>query len=495
MLITDLLKQEFRKGFRSQAFYRGLAVKILMGFLALYFAVLFVLMGIVLGEILDEVHDTLKPLELFNGASLYVLLSVLALRFMMQSLNVLNLQTYQSLPIKRKTLVNFMLIKPIFSPANYMSLLVIVPFALKSVVVWHSGWVALQFVLNWVLLIWVNIWLASYLKRRFGHDFKSLIVILAVILGIAALEYFKVFSLFDISMSVFNFLTMMPFGWLATLVFAGLAYGLNLLFFSKNYYPEKFNEKLNRNENKVVGGLSFLEKYGTIGELIQLQIRLIFRHKRTKTLVYLSAFFMLYGLLFYTSEMYTNSTIWLVFCGLIITGMLSITYGQWVISWESNYFDAILTKNIPAKEYIKANFYILIAFNILSFLLTMPYFFFGTKIIYLHIAMFLYNTGVNVFLLVYTAAFNTKRVDLMAKSAFNYQGTTYKSFLIVLPIMFFPMLLAGVLGIFTTYNIIMLVFGLLGLVGVLLIPQQMKLCTNHFNKRKYAMAEGFREKE
>lgn len=495
MLIADLLKQEFRKGFRSQAFYRGLAVKILMGFMTLYFVVIFVMLGFVLGDALNEAHDTYNPLELINGASLYIILGALLMRFMMQSLQTINLQTYQTLPIKRSTLVNFILLKPIFGMANYMTLLIIIPFAIRSVSTWETGLVALQFVINCILIIWADIWIASLLKRRFGHNLKAMIVIIVIAIALAALEYFKVFSLFGLSMKIFNFLTIKPFGWLITLAFAGMAYGLNRWFFSKNYYPEKFNEKLNHNENKVVGGLSFLEKYGTIGELIQLQIRLIFRHKRTKSLMIMSAFFMLYGLLFYTSDMYNESVTWLVFCGLVLTGMASITYGQWVISWESNYFDAILTKNISAENYIKANYYLLIAFNVLSFLISLLYFLMGTKFLFLHIAMFLFNTGVNVFILVFFASFNTKRIDLMAKSSFNYQGTTYKSFLIILPLMAFPVLLAAVLSIFLSFNYVMLIIGSIGLLGMLLLPYQIKLSIKQFKNRKYAMAEGFREKE
>lgn len=495
MFITDLLKQEFQKGFRSQAFYRGLAVKLFMGFMALYFAVIFLFIGFMLGNLLEEVHDSLSPLELVNGASLYIILIALTIRFFMQSLNTLNLQAYQTLPVKRSTLVNFILLKPIFSTGNYLTLLVIIPFAIRSVAEWHSGWVAFQFVVVCILIIWMDVWLASYLKRRFGSDLKALIVMLVMLSGIAALEYFKIFSLFDVSMKLFNFLVINSFGWIVVLIMSGLAYGLNLLFFSKNYYPEKFNEKLNRGENKVTGGFSFLTKYGTIGELIHLQTRLIFRHKRTKSMIYMSAFFMLYGLLFYTNEMYSGSATWLVFCGLIITGMASLTYGQWVMSWESNYFDAILTKNIPAKTYIKANYFILIAFNVISFLISTPYFLMGTKFAFLHIAMFLFNTGVNVFLLIFTATFNTKRIDLMARSMFNYQGTTYKSFLIILPIMFFPMLLTAILGNFLSFNVILLIIGLIGLAGIFLIPYQIKLSTRQFVRRKYAMAEGFRENE
>ncbi len=495
MLITDLLKQEFQKGFRSQAFYRGLVVKLFMGFMALYFATIFIILGLTLGKLLEEVHDSYTPLQLVSGASLYIILGALSIRFFMQSLNTLNLQAYQSLPVRRSALVHFILLKPLFSVSNYLTLLIIIPFALRSVAVWHSGWVAAQFIIVCILVIWMDSWLASYLKRRFGADLKSLLVMLVVMLGLAALEYFKIFSTFSFSMKVFNFVFINPAGVLAALVVCGLTYGLNILFFSRYYYPEKFNEKLSRGENKVTGGFSFLEKYGTIGELIQLQTRLIFRHKRTKSLVYMSVFFMLYGLLFYTNEMYSDSFVWLVFCGLIITGMASLTYGQWVVSWESSYFDTILTKNIPAKTYIKANYFILIAFNVISFLLSTPYFLMGSKFIILHIGMFLFNTGVNVFLLIFTATFNTKRIDLAARSMFNYQGTTYKSFLIILPIMFFPMILTAVLSNFLSFNIIMLIFGLFGIAGILLIPYQIEICTRQFVRRKYAMAEGFREIE
>ena len=495
MLIADLLKQEFRKGFRSQAFYRGLAVKLFMGFMTLYFAAIFITIGFSLGKILEEVHDTRTPLELINGASVYIILAALTIRFFMQSLNTLNLQAYQSLPVKRSTLVNFILLKPLFSIGNYLTLLVIIPFAVRSVSAWHSGWVALQFVVVCILIIWMDIWLASYLKRRFGSDLRAFVVILLILAGVAALEYFKVFSVFGFSMKIFGFVMMNPLGLVAALIVSGMAYGLNLMFFSKNYYPEKFNEKLSRGENKVTGGFSFLEKYGTIGELIQLQIRLIFRHKRTKSLIYMSAVFMLYGLLFYTNEMYSGSPAWLIFCGLIVTGMASLTYGQWVISWESNYFDAILTKNIPAKTYIKVNYFILIAFNVISFLLSTPYLLMGTKFFFLHVAMFLFNTGINAFLLIFTATFNNKRIDLSARSMFNYQGTTYKSFLIILPVMFFPMLITFILANFLSFNMILLVLGLLGLAGVVSIPYQMKLCTQQFVRRKYALAEGFRESE
>lgn len=87
-----------------------------------------------------------------------------------------------------------------------------------------------------------------------------------------------------------------------------------------------------------------LDRFG-IGELISLQIRLMLRHKRTKALLYMSAFFLVYGLLFIPIR-YMPISGWLSSITMFMTGILMLMYGQWVFSWESSYFDSILTKNI-----------------------------------------------------------------------------------------------------------------------------------------------------
>lgn len=70
------------------------------------------------------------------------------------------------------------------------------------------------------------------------------------------------------------------------------------------------------------------------------------------------------------------------------------------------------------------------AFAIGSFVLTTPYFFFWneTKIMLMHITAFLFNSGVNIFVLLFFATYNTKRIDLSKSSAMNYQGSLSKTF-------------------------------------------------------------------
>lgn len=494
MIITDLLKQNWKKDFRNQSFYKGLAVKIFMGFMGFYFAAIFLGLGFALGELLDEASSTLKPLEIFNGATLYIILGGIMMRFMMMQLNTVNLQTYQSLPIKRSTLVHFILSKSVLSWGNYILLFTIIPFAVRSVAAYYSAGIALQFVFNFILIVWFDVLIANYLKRKFGSSIVALLIFIGIIGGFVALEYFKIFSLFNVSIKIFNILTQNPVGLLLSIVAVIAAYGLNLWFFSQNYYPEKFDEKIKKSESNVTKSFSFLEKYGTIGELISLQLRLIFRHKRTKALVYMSAMFLFYEIIFLLNPIYNDSPGMLFFAAVFTTGILMIMYGQWIVSWESSYFDTILTKNIPLKSYMRANYYLLMAFNTISFILTTPYFFFfGEKVVYLHLAAYLYNTGINISLFLFFSSFNTKRVDLNARSSFNYQGTTYKSFLIVMPILFLPMIVIGIASLFNQTNIGLIIMGSLGLIGFLFREKLIDISVKLFNKRKYIIAQGFRE--
>lgn len=494
MIIQDLLRHEWKKNFRAQGFYKNLAVNIMLGIFALYMMAIFLFLGFSLNEILEKADNVLNPMELFNRALLYMVLGGLTLRFFLQQLNTFNLPPYQILPVHRSTLVNFLLLKPLFSPVNYFLLLVIVPFAVKSVVGYYSVSVAVRFVLNFIFIIWFNSQMAAFLKRKFGSGLWSFLAVIAVLAIIVALEYFKVFSLFRISGYLFDFIVLKPFGLVIPFLAAFGAYLLNRWFFSANYYPEKFNEKVKGNK-ATVNDFNFLNRFGVTGEIITMEIKLILRHKRTKSMLYMAGFFLLYGLLFYTQKVYSHNMGMLFFVAMFMTGILMLLFGQWFISWDSHHFDGLMTRNIPIRTYVTANYLLMIAFNILCFVLTTPYFYFGMKIVALHLAAFAYNVGVNTVVLLYMATFNTRKVDLSKSQAMNYQGTTYKSFLIVLPIMFIPMIVVWALTTFFSVAVALWTLAGLGIAGILFRQQLLGLCVSQFNRRKYKLAEGFRESE
>jgi hypothetical protein len=498
MIALDLLKQEWLKTIRAKGFYKNLTINILLAIFGLYIVAILLFLGFMLGRILESVPVSLKltPTELFNGLIIYIMLGGILIRLFMQKLGTINLFTYQMLPVKRSVIVNFLLFKSVLSPLNYLTLLIVIPFAITSVSNYYGGEMAFRFVVNLVFVIWFNSLFAVFLKRRFTSNFISFILILILIAAIAAMEYFKLFSLFAVSSAFFEFLLQHVWGSILLLLLPVAAFGLNKWFFTRNYYPEHFNRKVEKsNIGTPVVNLSFFDRFGSTGEFMSLELKLILRHKRTRSLLYAGGFFLFYGLIFYTNESYTNMNGLLFFVAIFVTGLLMFMYGQWVIGWDSAYFDGLMTKNIPIRSYIQANYNLLVAFNVICFILTTPYFFFGVKIMQMHLAAFIFNTGINTIILLFFATYNTKRIALSQGSAFNYQGTTFKNFLIVVPMLLLPMAIIGLLSLFTETYIILAVLSGIGALGIIFHKQLINLCVNQFNKRKYVLAQGFRESE
>ncbi len=493
MIQTELFKHQWLKTFRAPGYYKNLTVNILLGFFALYMSTILIVLGFNFPKIIQETTPQYSAAEAFNGMLIYVVLGALMIRYFMQTLNSLNLQPYQVLPVKRNTLVNYVLLKPLLNPVNYVTLLFAVPFSITGISKTYGIAGALGFLILAVFLIWFNTLFASYLKRKFGSSTWGSIGVLAFIGIIVLLEYLKVFSLFDVSRRIFDFILSSPLITLSVFILPVAAYLLNKLFFANNYYAENFNEKVTK-KRTYDKSFSFMERFGKQGELMLLNIKLILRNKRTKSTLYVSLLFLLYGLMFY-SDLYQDKPGFLFFAAMIITGALMLMFGQWIISWNGPHFDALMTKGIDARDYVKANYNLMMLFNIVSFIVTTPYFLYGKEIITLQIVAFLYNMGVNTFLLLFFATFNTKRLELNQGSAMNYQGTTYKNFLIVIPIMIGPMVVMGIASLFSATQVILWIFAALGILGILFSRQLISLCVAQFLRRKYAMCEGFRKKE
>jgi hypothetical protein len=347
-----------------------------------------------------------------------------------------------------------------------------------------------QFVMIIVFLIWFNVLAASYLKRRFSVTLWGTLGVLLCFGAIAGLEYFKIFSLFGISKNVFGFLLSNPLGLVLVFFLLSGVYCLNRAFFRKNYYAESF-EKQSKTENSITH-FSFMDKFGKIGELMQLHTKTFLRNKRMKSTAYMMPFFLLYGLLFYRRD---EATPMLIFWAIFITGFPMLILGQWAIALNSNYFDAIMSKKIIVRDYIASYYYLMLFLCIASFILAAPYFLYGKEVMIAQTVAFLYNAGANIFILLYFNTFNDRRLELNTGGAFNYQGVSMKSFLVMIPIMIIPILTMGIANAFNAQSIGYWTLGILGILGIILAKPLLTLCEKQFLRRKYILCEGFRKKD
>ncbi len=493
MTILKLFHHHYLQTFRSQGFYKNTLVNIIMGLFMLYMAGTLLLLGFLLDNLLEDIHIGLNPVEMVGCIFLYLIPAGILLRIPLQQLQKIHIHTYKHLPISQRTLNNYIIITPLINPLKYLLLFFMIPFAIQGVSRYYDAATATCFVLCMLCIVWLNVMITNYLKRCLSSDWIAILIVLALMGIPIALELLNIMPCSHISCMCMMWIISHPYSLIIILALVAGVYMLNYSYLSTHPYIESFAKKETINVN--TSQWRFLNHFGEIGDIINMEIKLILRHKRTKTILYLSAFFMLYGLLFYISPMYENSPAWLYFCAMFITGILMLMFGQWIISWNSSHFDGLMTNNISVPDYIKANLYMMQASCIACYIIASPYFIIGWHIVAYHTAACLFNMGVISYLLIYFATYNTKRINLSNNSSFNYQGTTYKNFLIVMPVMFGPMLIVGLLKIWINVYIILSALALIGIIGLCMHKPIVNKCILQFNQRKYALMEGFRQSE
>ena len=258
-------------------------------------------------------------------------------------------------------------------------------------------------------------------------------------------------------------------------------------------YIEEISTKKHRRVD-TLAGISYIKSLGRVGELIAFELKLYWRNKRPKSLLYLFPIFLLYGFFFYPQEIYRDMGGMMIFVGVFITGGIAMSIGNYFLGWESSFFDAILANNIDYHKYFRAKYLIMLGMSAFSYVVTLPYAFYGLDILYINSMCFLLNIGLNSYIILIFCSNNRKRMDLSRGAAFNYQGVGASQFLVMLPLLLLPVVLYAVLSIFMERMPAATILGLLGLAGLLFHKALMQQVVSRFEKRKYKIAEGFREK-
>jgi hypothetical protein len=493
MIYKWLYQNKWKESLRSSIWQKNLAMNIILGILIAYFIINFLFLGIFADKLLMEIFPDENPVNKFNSLLLYFMGIDLLIRFMGQTVPTLSIQPYLHLPVKRSSLMHYLLGRSFTNPLNYSYFVIFIPFAIKAVGSIYSSGLALLWLFMLLLIVFFDNYVITYIKRQLGG--KPLIALgfaLLIILFIV-LDRYKIFSLQAISEKFFTAILLHPI-YIVFPLFALLCiYFVNFSFLKKNAYLENFSKN---NTKKVVStaSISFFNRFGVIGELMNMEIKLMLRNKRPKSIIYMTPLFLLYGFIFYTQDVYMNMSAMLIFVGIFISGGFMMTYGNYLISWESSYFDALLTKSFDFKKYFQAKYTLLAAVTVISFLVTIPYLFFDIKLLYINTACFLFNLGFNINIVLYFAMNNKKFLDLSKSATFNYQGVGVSNFIVILPMMLLPILLYAPFGLFDVPQIGLMVIGGIGLIGIALYKPLHAIIIRRFYVKKYEMAEGFRQR-
>jgi hypothetical protein len=479
------LKLEWKQFFRSSHWQKGIAIKILMAFLALYFIVAFLAIGVGGYFILKKQFPEQDPLQIVNSYLLYALLGDLILRYFMQKLPVMNIKPMLILPIKKSQLVHYVLAKSSVSFFNILSLFFYIPFA---VVLITEGY-AISGALGWLFTIILLIQSANFLNFLINKNTIALGVIAVVLASLIGLQNFGIYDVTIFGGQVFDLVYTNPIYSLIGVVVLAVLYNLNYKqLISLVYLDEAVSQKV---EEAKSADLSFANKLGDVAPFIKNDIRLIWRNKRTKTVFLMSFLFLFYGLIFFTQETYKEVPAMLMFASLFITGGFALNYGQFIPAWDSAHYKMLMSQSFKYRKFLESKWILMVVMTSFLYVLSFPYLYFGVDIFLMITAGAIFNIGFNSLFLLFAGSFNRKKIDLNKSGFGNTQGTSATQLLIVLPLMVFPMLLFWLFNEFVGANSGYFVVAAIGVISLLCKKYAINFIEKKYIEKKYLMINAF----
>ncbi len=491
-MIKYFISHQWKKSARKNQLSEGIGVKIVYWFMTILILFYVVLAGIFIDVILEKSVPGQEPLFTFLGGILFYFALDIIMRLQLQETPVLDIAPYLHLPIRKGKMLHFMLSKSLTSLFNYLPFFIFIPFAIKVIGSDYGVSGVLSWLFTMIGLVLFNNFIAIYIKRHFVGNFKVVLGFFLLVLAGIAVNYFGLIDFSGISRAVFMYSIKSPIIIVPIILMVTVAYYLNYVFLRKNAYIEELSNSKNKGDYKAVNA-SFLHKYGTLGQLILLELKLIFRNKRAKMMFWMSVVFLAYGLIFYGEESYEKGFGMYTFLGTFITGLFMMNYGQLLLSWNSQFFDKIISLKIDIKTYYDSKFWLFFVTSTGAFILSLPYVYFGWKVLIINFAAYLFNVGFNGFVIMYLNMDRAKRITLTSSSVFNYEGITATQFIMMIPVMVIPVLTVVLFSFFNLGYVGVAFLGLLGVVGLIMKPWCLSMLEKRFLKKKYEISAGLRK--
>lgn len=486
-----MLQHQRKSMLRSPSYGNNTAINVFLIILLAFMLLYMLAAGFVIDHIIITYFPDKTVVGVFNSFILYYFLGDLFMRFYLQDVPAMEVKPYLLLPINKAKIIHYLLIKSVFTFFNLIPIFLTVPFAVKQVLPEYGTTGVVLWLTAIYLIVLFNSFLTVYFKKKLSDKPIIPIIFSVIVVLTVGLNYLNVFSFNAISESIFSTVGSTPILVLVSLILTIGAYLLVFSFLKGSLRMESLDDG---KKPKVYSGdhLLFLNKFGSVGELMALEIKLILRNKRPKSLLYMSFFFLFYGLIFYSNDIYMEGFAMLIFAGIFVTGSMLLNYGQFSFSWESSYFDFLLTKKVDLEDYIKAKYYLFAVWVIASFLITLPYAFFGWKIILINLACVAFNIGVNSIVMFVFIGKKPKRIDISKSTVFNYEGVGAAQFIMIIPVLVVPIIIYWLTSLVAGSWGGIAAVALIGVLSMLFRDNIIKLFVKRFVSNKYIMASSLR---
>ena len=474
---------------RSAYFSKNMAAKGVLIFLALYFSAVALFMGFNLSVFIEKSNPGQAQVPIFNSLIFAYVGFELVLRIMVQSLPTFGFQPFLLIPVKRKRIARYMLNKSLLHFFNVLPLFLVLPFTFKSAVHELETPVLIAWLASLFLMIFVNHFLAIYIKWRTNESNWFFYGFLALAAAVFAIDHFEIFDFTANFGKLFDFIVLQPVSVLIFPIAIVLLYNLNLKYLLNRFFLDELSQK---KKEGMTHDFSWLNQIGEYGKMLSLEVKMITRNKRPRTTAVMSIIFIFYGLILYQDFDEKKAEFILVLGGMFMTGIFSMMYGQFFPAWHSRYYPFLMAQNVKMKQILQSAFFLMAVTNIVFYLLSLGYMFVTPKVLYVHLAVMLYNIGVNSFVIFALGLNSRKSIDLDQRAMFNYQGMSATNWLITFPILFGPLAVYGILTYLLGNIAAYFILGGLGLIGIIIHPRLIDYFTKQYLLRKHKMIASYK---
>ena len=487
-MLKTLFSLELKSLFRSPTWKQNLWMRILIVFAILYFVLIFLSLGVGAYYIIEEAQIG-EPFEVINRYLIYYIGFDIVFRYMMQPMPVTNVQPLLYQNIKKSTIVHFSMLKMLYSFFNWSHLFFLIPL---SIILTVEGQAAGQ-VWGWSLSIYFLLLINNYLNVLVNQKNVVFGLVTSLVLGSASLQYFGIFDITPYTQvfftSLFNqcWLIAVAFGLLVVIYYSAFRH-----FRTRMYLDAGLAKK---SERTISISENYFSRFGKLGLILRNDVALILRNKRARQAVFAGFFFIFYGLLFFTSlvEVYQGDT-WKLFAGIFVTGGFLFSFGQYVPSWDSQYYPLLMTQNITYIDYLKSKYTLIQVFTAITTILSSWYLIFGLEIFSFVLLGAIYNLTINSVIVLWGGAYVRTKIDLTSnKKAFGDKNAfNYKTLLLTLPKILLPVIIYGVFDYALGPIAAKISIVVVSIAGYFLKPYLFKTIISIYQKEKYATLKAYR---
>ncbi|HKL15168.1 MAG TPA: DUF5687 family protein [Balneolaceae bacterium] len=492
-MTPEFIRLLFLERVRSFSFGRDLISSIMV--LVLIVFILFYLVGIAIfmGFVLKNQLGVEDVPAFLNSAAIYYLLGEFVVRFFFQKTPLFDLNRYLHLPIKRSGIIHFLLGKSLISTFTVVALILFLPVTITEITAAHgplAGFFWLATIMAFSLsLHWLVLWVKEAGSRK-HPAFLALLVLPALPF---ILLYFNIFNIGAYTAPFFSMALSGPVPLITGVVFCLAGYRLIFGHYIKNAYLDQAQKPASFAYSSSGSGL--FSGFGVPGIMAETELKLILRHKKSRSYLFMSFLFVFYGLLFYElpepGEPFAISVLH-IFVGIFITGLFFVQYGQFLMSWNSSFFDFYLNKENGIRDLMRGKVLLLSLSSIAAFLLALPYLYFGWQIILIHTAALLFNVGIGIHIIVLMSLWNPKPMDINKGAMFNYDGIGMAQFLMAIPFFISPYVIYVPVLLLANHYAALVAMSLAGLAGILLHNRITDVSANIVKNNRHKISSAFR---